>query len=340
MSHARSERHDRFGFRGTRERPRGSAAGASRPRRRWHLLRLAAELLVAVTILVLAAPPAQAQDLEAFDEARRAYERQSYERAVDRFRELLETGEPEEQGPLMVESRKYLAASYVLLGRTEAARKEFEQLLRAEPDYKLDPVAFPSEVYDVFERVRTRFEEERARERRLSEEREAKRRREEAERLIRSQERVAQLRELARTVVVEQRNSRWVAALPFGAGQFQNQDRGLGLFFAATEAILAVLSVTTGALHLAIRDEDPGADDDLRTRLIRLERFYRYTNWVSSGLLAGLAIAGVAEAQARFVPVHRTERTRALPEDLGVPGAEAAPSLEVSVGPGGLRLRF
>src|SRR2546426_1148718 len=43
-------------------------------------------------------------------------------------------------------------------------------------------------------------------------------------------------------------SSRWIAALPFGAGQFQRGDFALGIAFAASEAALAGASIATAVL--------------------------------------------------------------------------------------------
>src|SRR6185437_9441360 len=47
--------------------------------------------------------------------------------------------------------------------------------------------------------------------------------------------------------------ARWIAAVPFGAGQFQNGDTVLGVCFAAGEALLGGASIATVLLtnHLA-----------------------------------------------------------------------------------------
>ena len=65
--------------------------------------------------------------------------------------------------PLVLESRKYLAATYLFLGRKSDAEGQLELLLRAEPDYVLDPLAFPAEFVKTFSEVKVRLEQERLR---------------------------------------------------------------------------------------------------------------------------------------------------------------------------------
>lgn len=46
--------------------------------------------------------------------------------------------------------------------------------------------------------------------------------------------------------------SRWIAALPFGVGQFQNRDVGLGSFFASSEALMGATSIVTAAVEMKL----------------------------------------------------------------------------------------
>jgi hypothetical protein len=95
--------------------------------------------------------------------------------------------------------------------------------------------------------------------------------------------------------------SRWIAALPFGAGQFQNGDFALGIVFSAGEAALAGLSIATAVrTHLLTSHASNGPPDlaalnsSLRTSVL--------TNQIAFGGWGALTVAGIAEAQVRFVP--------------------------------------
>ena len=113
---------------------------------------------------------------------------------------------------------------------------------------------------------------------------------------------------------VEKVNSRWIAAIPFGAGQFQNEDRKLGIMFAVTESAFVAAAIATFIGHNSLRDEDPAPSELERAR--RVEKALRIGNWVSVGAFVSFAVAGVVEAEVRFKPVIRTTRPRELPEDL------------------------
>ena len=265
-------------------------------------------------MLLLAAWPrgAHANDFDDFQQARDAYDGQDYARAAELFEALVGGDVPRlTNRPLLLESRKYLAASYLFVGQRELARAEFGRLLELEPGYVLDPLAFPKEVQDLFagvkakndqvlEEVAARRQQARARRREADQRRQAVNRR-----------RLQRLIKLASTERVEEHRSRWVAAVPFGVGQFQNGHDGLGLVLAVSETALLALNVTTYILHQDL-PEQPEDIDTVR----RVEGIYRFSNQVSLALFAVLAVTGILDAQLRFEPVQSHERRRPLPDDL------------------------
>ena len=115
--------------------------------------RLIRMLVLALGLLL--AGSARADELTDFEAARSRYERHDYARAVDAFRKLVGTDPPRITSPLLViESRKYYAASLLFMGAKEEARSQFRQLLTQEPEYALDPLAFPTEVVALFDEVK------------------------------------------------------------------------------------------------------------------------------------------------------------------------------------------
>ena len=140
--------------------------------------------------------PARADDLSDFEAARNRYERHDYGRAVEAFRGLVGSEPPRIANALLVlESRKYYAASLLFVGNKEEARKQFRLLLHQEPEYTLDPLAFPKEVVTLFDQVKESVHQELAREREAEQQREA-----EAERRVRAAE------QLRRTNLTRLRN--------------------------------------------------------------------------------------------------------------------------------------
>jgi tetratricopeptide (TPR) repeat protein len=295
--------------------------------------RLGAEgLAVWLTALVVWAAlrpgEARANDFDQFQNARVAYESLNYALAADLFQGLLATAAPADRRPVVIESRKYLAAAYLFLGRKPEAEAQLEQLLRAAPDYVLDPLAFPDEVARTFATVKKRLERQQMQDQQARAREDATKRGQQELAVRQQRDRLQRLIELASTQRVEEVRSRWIAMVPFGVGQFQNDHNGLGLVLAVSEGALLAISVTSFFLHESLRGQVPTADMRDNARLA--EATFRYTNQLSAGLFAVLAVTGVIDAQVRFVPSRSYDERRPLPPDLL--------KLQVSAGPTGLGL--
>jgi len=308
-------------------------------------VRAAAALLIVTTGLWLSAAifpaVAHANDLQDFQQAVQAYESNDYPRAVTLFERLVGDPVPRLQTPaLVLESRKYLAVSYLFTGRTAAAEEQFQWLLEQDPGYQLDPLGFPAEVEQAFSGVKDRLRRERVEADARRAEAEAEARVAESERLLREHERSAEILRLAETTRVERVNSRWLAALPFGVGQFQNGHTELGYALAVGEGVLAVTVAGTWIAHAFLRAEldriQTNRDVSLEPSEIDRANFQvelaRTTNRVSFALLMTVMAIGVVDAQWRFKPTIGTEERRPLPEHL-------RSTTQISLGPGGLALR-
>jgi len=289
-------------------------------------------LLAGGVLLALVAPvrPVRASDLDDFQLCRAAYEAQEWPRAVACFEGLV-GGELPRLGStsLTLESRKYLAAAYFFVGRREAAGTQFERLLREDPSYELDASSFPVEVVELFDHVRTEIRAEL----RLAEERAA-----EAARRAEAAARVRALAALVEEEVeVEVENSRWIAAIPFGVGQFERGDPGLGAFFLVSESLFALTAALTLGVHeyvlglVGTGSVAPGRIGEVNDILLAMQA----TNWSSVGAFVVLAAAGVLEAQLQFQPTRTVRHRRTLPPEL-------REDLTLSAGPLGVsaRLRF
>lgn len=275
--------------------------------------------LAALVLLILhmfSPSLATASDFDDFDRARQLYEGQQYGPAANAFEVLVGGDVPRLQEPLLVlESRKFLAASYLFLGRKSDAEAEFTRLLETDPDYELLEANFPQAVVSVFREVRDRVRAQRddAR-RRQNEQVEAERRAREAM-LAAEEARLARLTKLASEETVELRNDRFIAAIPFGVGQFQNGHNILGWTLAVSEALLLSTAVVSWAIH---RSLDTSLDKQIPADRVAFENARtaaKITNWVSMGLFTGIALGGIVDAQLRFVPYVRETRPRSL--DLG-----------------------
>ena len=277
-----------------------------------------ARLAVLVAVLgLLVGGGAFGDELAEFEKGRNSYSAGRYEEAAERFGDLLDPDHEERlRSPDLVErARIYWAASLIALGRLGEADEVIEAALRANPGAYPDPVIFPGPVVDRFTEVRGRIRQEleakaakKAHRERLRMEREMARRKKE-------KERVQKLEELARREVQVVRNSRWLAALPFGVGQFQNDQDALGWTFLTAEAALATTTLVTAAIVMDIQSKgnEPNVDrPSLNDRVTTLETI---NHWTFAAFVL-TAAGGVAHAQLTFVPTKEEVRVRPLPDEL------------------------
>jgi tetratricopeptide (TPR) repeat protein len=296
------------------------------PRRRPLAARFAALFAI---VLGLWPRGVSANDFDQFQNARVAYDSLNYELAADLFRGLLANASPNDSRPLVLESRKYLGAALLFMKHSDEADQQFELLLQADPSYVLDPLTFPEEVNRRFDAARKRLEHARAEAARAKAAAATNQQAVQDDVVVKRREKIQRLIELAGVERVERQRSRWIAMMPFGIGQFQNQHESLGLVLAVSEGVLLGAAVTSYFLHESLRDEDPkGLSDESIADARLAEAGFRYSNRISLGLFAAVAIAGIVDAQVRFKPSLTYERRRPLPKDLQ--------ELDVAVGPGGV----
>jgi hypothetical protein len=265
-----------------------------------------------------------------------------YEQCVSELDRLLDPkGKRPLKDPAIVETaRVYQATCYIGLGKPDLADEPLRQAIRKNPDMRRpDSLLFPQRVIDRWISVKDSLVGElRAAEQAAIE----KAKREAAERLKGDNERWAQMlmwERLARQEVVVTKNRRWIAAVPFGVGQFQNSDEALGWIFFGTEAALGLTALTSLGVHTHLqtevdqaRERGASAGEDVNQRLSDWHLALELSTY---GLLA-VAALGIAEAQLSFVPEVRTVRERPLPKAPPPAGIVVTP--RVAGGPGKLEL--
>ena len=213
----------------------------------------------------------------------------------------------------LVQAYKLLGLSHFFTGDKAQAQLYFERLIRFRPDSTLDAIQTPPIAVAFFQDLQERLAKEIALKKEvLRQEREAaeERRRRENEKHFR---RDVQIR------------SRLVAALPFGIGQFQNQEPILGAAFLGTE--IAALSMSL-ASFLAVENLR-GADGRFRNTDVDQARSFQRLQLVSGGAAIALMAAGIIQAMIQYQPTR-------LIRELEVPKPEA----EASVAPTGFMIRF
>jgi tetratricopeptide (TPR) repeat protein len=289
-------------------------------------------LLQLLAALAFTAVPGalRADELQDFELARSRYDVGSYQEAADQFAKLLDPKAPRylQDGKLRQQARVLYAASLVALNRMDEADDTIATLLREDTSYQLTPGLFPQQVVDRFIAVRAklRTELDDLARKKLAEEQQRELARQQAR--AAQTKRVAELERLASEERVTVVRSRWIAAIPFGVGQFQNDADALGWFFATSETLMVAASIVSGVIaydYASVRcgdtEPDPTTGRPVPVDCDRLSTSFltaRTVNWISFGTAAALAVAGIIEAEVSLEPEQTEVRKRELPPSLKV----------------------
>ncbi len=194
-----------------------------------------------------------------------------------------------------------LGLSSAFLEQEKPARMWFERLIRHRPDWKLNPALVPPATIQLFEEVRDSLREELDRERQLFLERQKEE--EERRRLANS----------TQVIFEKRRNSRVVALVPFGAGQFQNDQPVLGALFLGSELLAVSLSIGfyAGVEDLRQPDGRFAREDVSRAESLQTAQL------VSGGAALALMVAGITHALLTFKEDVDVQRTTIKPTANG-----------------------
>jgi hypothetical protein len=284
---------------------------------------------------MLLAQHVRADDLTDFEHARALYAKRNYGGAAAALESMVGSDPPRVTERLLVlESRKYLAASLLFLGKRDESRAQFRLLLAQEPHYALDPLAFPTEVVALFEKVKAEFQDQLAELRAEQQRRKAEEQRLEQERAEAERGNLQRLFKLAQQSETRHENSRWIATIPFGVGQFQNGHKSFGMALAVLEGLSAAASIATYVGHQQVADDRPSQADERDTA--RVEKAWRTSNQAAFGAFAVMALIGIIDAHVRFVPTRVTRKPRILPPEL----QRWADEHKLSLDGAGVSLRF
>jgi tetratricopeptide (TPR) repeat protein len=275
----------------------------------------------------------------ALERARSFYQNGRYDSCVVSYGELFDQADElsaEVTVDVLEQARVHYAACLLADGNSERADEQFRAALEANPLMAApDPVLFPGQVRDLFFKVKADFLEAI---RRVQDEKLERARLESVERARRAQqerERVRRLEAIAATEGVVSLNRRWVSALPFGVGQFQNGDDVLGTFFLATEVLLAAGCISATAVELNTHHQAEGGRAVYPSAAPfneRLQLAHRIELGSGIGLIA-MALIGIVQAQVAFVPeVVVGTRARQLPGQLLRSPASKAPRVNANIG--------
>ena len=286
-----------------------------------------------VTALALANPS------DEYERGRTAFLRAEYRRAITTLEPLLYPELRLESQDEAVQAHRMLGVSYLFENQPDHARSEFRKLLELAPDFRFDPFLDPPRVVDFFNDVVKEQQDELG-------DIESRLKKREAEMARRSSQ------VLERRI---ERRSLLINFVPFGAGQFQNQQRRKGWLFFGAETALAVTSVAafvtnfsiygvrpirpcldpvqpqgSGAPWVCPPDRIDHSGEDVSRNLARVQ--------IASGtLFFAIAIWGIVDAVRNFQSEVPIGETLAGPQPPGpvssVVRPETSPRHETRTGP-------
>lgn len=266
------------------------------------------------------------------------YEAGKYGECADSLHRLLSSDGPRPlHEPDVIESaRIYHAACLIGSGQNRLADEPLRAAIRQNPQMKSpDSLLFPPPVIDRFLRVREsmfdvirKAEDERVR-------RAQELARQQEERARRERVRVAGLERLAQQETVINPKTRWLALVPFGVGQFQNDEKPLGYLFLTSEILLAATTLTTLGVETHLVLATSRADKTPQQSINATTQNWQTALEVSSYAWLGVSVIGIIQAQLAFVPEQRQIRKRALPPELRPEPAPVSVAPSAAAVPGG-----
>ncbi|NOZ02663.1 MAG: hypothetical protein GXP54_12350 [Deltaproteobacteria bacterium] len=245
-----------------------------------------AALITAVLTALLWTASAVAETPEfGFKEAENNFRFQDYKAAEKILRQLLHPEVLLKDPEKVIKAREYLGACYFWLKDYKRMEEEFTSLLTQSPNYKLDPFYYPATLIDRVEKLRAKLAELRI----IDLGKGAKAKEKKPPPCLVPKETVT-------------RRSQWVALIPFGAGQFQNGHNMEGALFLTGEA----LALATNIGSYVAADRLRGADGLYSPSNARVAKRLRIVQYVSLGVLVGLAVWGVVDASLKLKKEERS----------------------------------
>lgn len=268
-------------------------------------------------LLTFGATTAFADGRAEVEKARASYLARNWAEAEERARALVDPVSGLKDRALLSQARMILGAALIAQGKKDAAVEVFEKLVIEDTTFDPDPLSYPSDVVNTFIDTRAQLSERLKNQAVTLAKLEAERKaREEAER-----EKQRRWLELVKAQAQEEkitvRNSRLIACLPFGVGQFQNEQPTLGWIFLATEAALVVGTAVTLPMHFYARGRREHYVDtqdlDLATQWDQRADQIQVANLILAGGFLAAAGAGILQANIEFKPEREERKRRELP---------------------------
>jgi hypothetical protein len=263
---------------------------------------IALALAVLTAMAGVAAATTPAQDLE---KARELFRARDFAGAIPQLNYLLYPQPRLSQTEDLVEAHVLLAVCAFENGDRKTARREFEEALFLQRDVELDTLLFSNAAVDFFDDVKKQLEERDARDaeqRALAEENE-------------------RLQARLKAMIVVETHPYYINFIPFGAGQFQNGEKGKALFFAVSEAVTGGASA---GLFLYLYGQY-GFGATVTTPEARAALPLQRIEVAAGATCIGLMIWGVIDSLVHYQPSVRREPDKSL-LDLDKPLPSVTPT--------------
>ena len=268
-------------------------------------LACAAALLAAAGDAVRASPAA-APALQ-LDRGRDSFKRGDWQSAIEVVNLLLYPELQLARKEQVVEAHILLGAAYYETGDRERAREEFQRALEIEPEQSIGSRLYSEGAIRLFEETKTDL--------RIAKEREDEKRR--------IAERLEQIEAYKKSLIVYETHPYYVNFVPFGAGQFQNRQRGKGIMFAVTQGVTGGISA---GIFLYLASKYGLVSSSVPIDEGRTVRNLQGLEIVTGAAFLGFYAWSVLDALAHYKPRQRVEgEDSLLPPELRDPGAPGAP---------------
>jgi hypothetical protein len=267
------------------------------------------------------ATSALADEKSDFEKARVAYVKKDYIEAAARFEAMLDpkTGTLKTK-ELITEAEFCLGAAKFAQNKKDEAHKLWEKVIReTQGQYQADVLTYPTDVLNDFidekDRLKKEIEQLQSQQAQAAE---AARVRAAAEK-ARLEARVAELEALVSQETVVVQNSRWASLLPFGIGQFQNNQNFLGGLFLASEAAAVAATCVLFFPYRYYIDQynaaisGPGSANyrqSLANQSALVAQDIRTADFILLGALGAVALTGIIQAQIAYKPIVTFTRSR------------------------------
>jgi tetratricopeptide (TPR) repeat protein len=260
------------------------------------------------------ASPAATPALQ-LDKGRDSFKRGDWQSAIEVVNLLLYPELQLARKEQVVEAHILLGAAYYQIGDRERAREEFQRALEIEPEQSIGTRLFTEGAIRLFEETKTDL--------RIAKEREDEKRR--------IAQRLKEIEDYKKSLIVYETHSYYANFIPFGAGQFQNRQRGKGIMFAVTQGVTGGVSAGVffylASKYGLVSTSVPRTEATTVLRLQQLEVG-------SAALFFGLYAWSVVDSLLHYKPRQRVEGDDSLlPSELQDPeGKPPAPPLGTSTG--------